>query len=189
MAIFPSEVTPEQINQLFESGDFKLFHSTIRKELDIEDIEYEFMLRSKVNDSDGYVDISINARTKINEGWEKIDEVILFEEGLILSINSKFSKVPGLYFERVIELYVKFALVHELVHVQQFKKGILTQEKMRVLKDIRYEERDVEIEANNIATQIMSNKSEFDKRIISMLTTKETIDNDNLPEILDLLAE
>ncbi|USK60411.1 hypothetical protein [Peribacillus asahii] len=189
MAIFASEVTPEQISRLFESENFKLFHSTIRKDLDIEDIEYEIFLRSKVNDRDGYGDTSINARIKINQSWEKIDELILLEEGLILSINSKFSKVPGLYFERVIELCVKFALVHELVHVQQFKKGILTQEKMRELKGIRYEERDVEIEANNIATQIMSNKSEFDKRIISILTTKESVDNDNLPEILDLLGK
>ncbi|MFE8698300.1 hypothetical protein ACFYKT_18410 [Cytobacillus sp. FJAT-53684] len=186
MAIYSSEATPKQINKLFESEDFKLFHSTIRKELDIEDIEYELILRSKVNDSDGYGDTSINARIKINNSWNKIDEVILLEEGLILSINSKFLKVPGLYFERVIELCVKFALVHELVHVQQFKKGKLTQGKMRELKGISYEQRDVEIEANNIAKQVLSGKSEFDRKIISLLTSKESIDNENLQGTLDL---
>ncbi|MES9735702.1 hypothetical protein [Bacillus sp. AP50] len=133
MAIFQSEVTKEQICSLIESEGFKEFHALIRREFDIDDIEYELLHRDQVHARDGYVDTSINARVIIDH-WEKITEVVLVVEGLMQLINSKFSKVPGIYFKRVIELSIKFALVHELVHVQQFKSGKLTKEKLEEMK-------------------------------------------------------
>ncbi|MGX7632588.1 hypothetical protein ACWOMK_27915 [Bacillus thuringiensis] len=110
-------------------------------------------------------------------------------EGLIQSINSKFSKVPGKYFERVIELSVKFALVHELVHVQQFKNGKLTKKRMEEMKSIPYEKREVEIEANTIAKEVMGRNNEFDRRVIRILTSNDSIDNDNLHGILELFGK
>ncbi|MEE6185100.1 hypothetical protein [Bacillus pretiosus] len=188
MAIFLSEVTKEQICSLIGSEDFKEFHASIRREFDIEDIEYDLLHIDRVNAGDGYVDTSINARV-IFDHWENIKELVLVVEGLMQSINSKFSKVPGIYFERVIELSVKFALVHELVHVQQFKNGKLTEEKMEEMKSIPYEEREVEIEANTIAKEVMGRNNEFDKRIIRLLTSDDSIDNDNLHSILELFSK
>ncbi|PFK30748.1 hypothetical protein COJ18_27070 [Bacillus cereus] len=188
MAILLSEVTKEQICSLIESEGFKEFHASIRREFDIDDIEYEFLYRDQVHARDGYVDTSINARVIINR-WDHITELVLVVEGLIQSINSKFSKVPGKYFERVIELSVKFALVHELVHVKQFKNGKLTKKRMEEMKSIPYEKREVEIEANTIAKEVMGRNNEFDRRIIRILTSNDSIDNDNLHGILELFGK
>ncbi|PFR78034.1 hypothetical protein COK40_04770 [Bacillus cereus] len=167
-----------------ESEGFKEFHASIRREFDIDDIEYKFLYRDQAHARDGYVDTSINARVII-ERWEHITELVLVVEGLIQSINSKFSKVPGKYFERVIELSVKFALVH----VQQFKNGKLTKKRMEEMKSIPYEKREVEIEANTIAKEVTGKNNEFDRRIIKILTSNDSKDNDNSHGILELFGE
>ncbi|MGX7632589.1 hypothetical protein ACWOMK_27920 [Bacillus thuringiensis] len=66
MAILLSEVNKEQICSLIESEAFKEFHVSIRREFDIDDIEYEFLYRDQVLARDGYVDTSINARVIID---------------------------------------------------------------------------------------------------------------------------
>ncbi|QQN86674.1 hypothetical protein [Bacillus toyonensis] len=76
-----------------------------------------------------------------------------------------------------------------MVHVQQFKNGKLTEEKMEEMKSIPYEEREVEIEANTIAKEVMGRNNEFDKRIIGLLTSNDSIDNDNLYSILELFGK
>ncbi|MES9734313.1 hypothetical protein, partial [Bacillus sp. AP50] len=67
----------------------------------------------------------------------------------------------------------------------QFKSGKLTKEKLEEMKSIPYEEREVEIEANTIAKEVMGRNNEFDKRIIRFLTSNDSIDNDNLHSILE----
>ena len=54
------------------------------------------------------------------------------------------------------------------------------------LNNISYEERDVEIEANLVAKQMLSRDSQYDSKIVSIFTSSESLDNDNLHEILAL---
>lgn len=54
------------------------------------------------------------------------------------------------------------------------------------LNNISYEERDVEIEANLVVKQMLSRDSQYDSKIVSIFTSSEFIDNDNLHEILAL---
>ena len=54
------------------------------------------------------------------------------------------------------------------------------------LNNISYEERDVEIEVNLVVKQMLSRDSQYDSKIVSIFTSSEFIDNDNLHEILAL---
>lgn len=188
MGIYPSKINRETIKKMYESEDFKSFHEALKKELEIGDVKYNLELRDRVNDQEGYIDISVDGRVSISENWDCIKEVILLEEGLLVSINSNFSKLPGECFARAAEICLKFALVHELVHVQQFKRGLLTRETMEQLKETPYEEREVEIQANNIAREIIGRESEFAKKILGFYNSKKTVDNNDVHYILDLFV-
>ncbi|MFA8998011.1 hypothetical protein ACEI87_10070 [Clostridioides difficile] len=62
-------------------------------------------------------------------------------------------------------------LIHELVHVQQFDSGILTEEIIDKNKDIPYEERWYENEANEKAKKIMLlNADSFREGIINFVS-------------------
>jgi hypothetical protein len=181
----PSKVTPGQVDRLIRHEDFSVFHSLIKKELDIENIEYDIAYEEQAEDKDGYDNNRTNARTKFEENWEGVEKITFFGESLSNNINLKFSKLPRQAFLAAVEICIRFALVHELVHVQQFKTGVLTKEKMKELQQIPYEERDVEIEANNLAKEILSRYGNYDTRVLEILTSNESLDNENLPQFLD----
>jgi len=186
MAMFTSKVTTNEISELIESEDFNQFHLSIKRELDIEDMYYQLVTAGFAR-NEGYVNENTNARTKFNDSWQSVEKITLFTEGLSESINTKFGRISGKAFTRVVELFVKYALVHELVHVRQFKVGELTKQKKDDMSPIPYEERDLEIEANLYATETMGRTGGFDNRIIGLIApTSESIDNENLYQILNL---
>lgn len=181
----PSKVTPDQVHSLIRQEDFSMFHSLIKKELDIENIEYDIAYVEQAEDKDGYDDNRTNARTKFEENWEGVEKITFFGEVLSYNINLKFSKLSRQVFLAAVEICIRFALVHELVHVKQFKTGVLTKQKMKELHQIPYEERDVEIEANNLAKEILSRYGKYNTRVLDIFTSNESLDNENLPQFLD----
>jgi hypothetical protein len=189
VALFASEVTNFMLNNVIESEDFNNFHESVRKELDIGDINYEIVLRNSFYEQGGYTNIENRARVVFEENWAGIKEVTLSAEGLKHLINTNFYKLTGDAFERVVFLCIQYAVVHELVHVQQYKLKKLTQSKKRALEQVPYEKRDVEIEANSIAKEITSRNCQFDQKIITILTSNESINNETLPGVLRLFEK
>lgn len=186
MAIFPSVVTKDQIFELIHGEDFKQFHLSMKRELDIEDIEYELALEGLARGKDGLVLENINARVIFRDGLERIEKVSFCEEAFCRTINNKFSRIQGKKFNKVVELCAKFLLVHELVHVKQFKDGKLTKPEWEEMLKIPYEERDIEIEANEIAKQVISRSGKFAEEIIALFTSKKSLDNEKWEVIATL---
>ncbi len=186
MAMFPSMITNMEIDQLIRSEKFRVFHEKVRVEMKLDNMNYEILVEDFVKDKEGYFDSSINARMKINKEWDRIDALVFFNDGLRTSINSNYSKLPKIQFYDAVDICVNFALVHELVHVQQFKMGRLNKDKLEALKEIPYKDRDIEIEANSIAKEIIINGNEFNRKIINILLSNKVIDNDELQEILNV---
>ncbi|MFC4303770.1 hypothetical protein [Cohnella boryungensis] len=189
MALLPSNVTPNQVYAIIEHEDFSVFHRLMKKELGIEDIDYRFATGELAEGEDGYFDIRTNARTKFLESWEGVEKITFLGEGLSHNVNLKFSKLPREAFLAAVEICIKFALVHELVHVRQFKAGVLTKQKMKELQQVPYEKRDIEIEANTIAKEILNRYGKYNAKVLEILTSNESIDNINLAEISRLFEE
>lgn len=184
LALLPSKVTPDEIYGIIEQEKFSLFHGLIRKELGIDDVEYCFVFKEQADGEDGYVDMSTNARTRFQENWEGVENITFFGEGISHNVNLKYSKLPRAAFMAAVEICIKFALVHELVHVKQFKEGVLTKQRMNELREIPYEKRDVEIEANSIAKDILNRCGNYSMKVLEILTSNESIDNVSLPQMV-----
>ncbi|KEO84102.1 hypothetical protein [Tumebacillus flagellatus] len=186
MAMFPSEVTKDQIFELIHGEDFKQFHLSMKRELDIEDKEYELVLEGFAYDKEGFVLENINARAIFREDWEGIEKVVFYDEAFSRTINNKFFRAHGEGFNKIVELCAKFVLVHELVHVKQFKDGKLTMHKWGEILKIPYKGRCIEIEANEIAKQVISRFGKFAEEIIGILTSYKSLDNEKWVEIATL---
>ena len=87
------------------------------------------------------------------------------------------------------EVFTKFALVHELEHIQQFQQGRLTKDIIDHENDLSYENRPLEIEANTVANNIISSYGVFEERISEHIYSNTAVDNNSAQIILEITSE
>lgn len=175
-AMFRFETTREEIEEVIDNLIESGFHSLIRNELGIADVTYEIMKRS-VSFNEGFPDTSIKASAVLNQEQSKIRAVMFFTESMSDDINNNFSRISDLdMFYEVVRVYVKFVLIHELVHVRQIKNGMTMEEYRRT----KYENNGFEIEANRKAIEVLSREGEFQRAIADMVASNRSISDNGM---------
>ena len=174
MARFPGInnifIGEEELKEVIFSYEIKNFKEEIINYLEIKNVNIEINCRKFKIDSDGYGNLNTKA-----EFLYKEDEIVFYTKAIERYIETKFdiydNQVNRDFYERMVYIYIKMILVHELVHVQQFERGILTQEIIDENKKIPYEKRWYEIKANEKANEIMLlNADNFERGIIDFVS-------------------
>ncbi|HFL3653753.1 TPA: hypothetical protein ACG3P3_001477 [Clostridioides difficile] len=160
----------EKIKEIIFSDEIKNFKEEITNYLKIKNANTEINCRKIKSDSDGYENLKTKAEFHYKE-----DEIVLYTKAIERYIETKFdiydNQVNRDFYERMVYIYIKMTLVHELVHVQQFDSGRLTEEIIDKNKEISYEKRWYEIEAKEKANEIMLlNADNFERGIIDFLS-------------------
>lgn len=171
VAMFRTKTNSKQIEELIEALIKSDFYSSIREELNISDEKYlikKYPFRLK----EGYPAFLVKASAILNEDGSQIREVVFFTESISNDINNTFSRItiPSMFY-KIVKVYVKFILIHELVHVQQIKNGM----KMEEYRKTEYEDNEFERQANMKAVEILSKEGELQRVIANMIANKKGI--------------
>ncbi|HHP5737049.1 MULTISPECIES: hypothetical protein [unclassified Bacillus cereus group] len=181
----PSCTNVEEINKIIDELLIGSFHSSIKEELDIESVEYEIIM-DFIRNIDGFPEPSIKASAVPNEDKSQIEKVVFFSESISNEINSKFSRITvSSIFHEVIRVYIKFLLIHELVHVQQIKNGMTMEEYHR----IEYKNNQFEKEANDKAVEFLSKDGVFQREVADIINSDKIVDYDIVTELTKLYIE
>lgn len=163
----------------------KTFHPSIRKELDIEDVEY-VISTDTIRRINGYEEEAFKASAIPNKDKSQIETVVFFTEGISRDINIRFSKIANLsIFKEVERMYVMFVFIHELVHIQQFKNGMTMEEYLKT----EYEKNEFEKEANDKAEEYLSRSGEFQGQVAKLINSDQIVDYDIFTKLIDLYSE
>jgi hypothetical protein len=161
------------------------YYPFIKRELQIEELNFDVTKKDFVTDRQGFrIDEYTRASAVPNWELQKIEEVILFSENISDYVNGKFSIIYDInVFNEVVRIVIKFALIHELVHVKQVDNGLTKEEYERT----KYEDNEYEKEANEKAAEILNREGKFQEEIVKMILCKDKkIDNENVIDIVKL---
>lgn len=162
------------IDELIESD----FYSAIKRELDLVDLGYGFKMHPFRLIKD-FPEPKFKASAVPNEDQSQIEVVAFFTESISDDINKRFSRVmiSSMFFEMA-RVYVKFVLIHELVHVQQIKYGMSVDEYLRT----EYEDSMAEKAANEKAVEVLGRDGEFHGEVAQMIADKRGIEDNIMAE-------
>ncbi|MDA2705023.1 hypothetical protein PDR95_25510 [Bacillus cereus] len=161
------------------------FHSSIRKELDIEDVKYVISIDT-IRRINGYEEEAFKASAIPNKDKSQIETVVFFTEGISRDINIRFSKIANLsIFKEVERMYVMFVFIHELVHIQQFKNGMTMEE----YNETEYKINKFEKEANDKAEEYLSKLGEFQREVAKLINSEQIVDYDIFTTLMQLYNE
>lgn len=175
-------IRPETDKTEVEAHIFRIIQSdcytSLRRELDIDDQLYDIEMYD-VRLIQGYPESKIKASTIPKKDGFTISKVVFFTESISDEINRGFSRVMNsAIFSEIVRIYVKFVLIHELVHVQQFKKGMSMVEYL----SNDYESNDYERLANEKAVEILGREGEFQKEVVQMIVDRRFIVDNSMAE-------
>jgi Zn-dependent peptidase ImmA (M78 family) len=167
LALWPNEIKKrnieEHINELL--GDLHLW---TKAQLNIEDIKYEIVLES-VRIKGGSPDTTFIASGVPNVEKNQIEKIVFFTESISLFIKNIFSKVHETdVFYELAKYYVKFAFIHELIHVQQLKNGMTLEEYFAT----NYEDSKWEKEANESALMLLKSMENIQDNMMEIFIKK-----------------
>ncbi|KAA0805440.1 hypothetical protein [Bacillus sp. AY2-1] len=162
------------------------FHSSIRKKLLIEDLTYdtEYTPFKLIG---GYPEEKTQASClPPHEGETLVRKVIFFTESIGIAINHYFGRVPqSPMFNEIVNIYIKFVVIHELVHVQQFKNG-LTMEKYN---SSTYDDSEEEEEANKKAEELLTSEGSFQREVAKFIIENKSVYNDDVGELHNIYIQ
>lgn len=186
MIIFP-EVTSEAIKCIVIQ--LEQYEKNIKNEFNISDIQY-FKLFEHAVDNEGYGQPEVNARIIPNEDYTGIDKMIICSDNIAQHINTKFRHIYNCdVLDKIIEIYIKYIIIHELVHIKQIKMKLLTKEVYRENREIDHDKREYEIQANEKAREIISLEGTFEKEIANIIFNNQSLDNNESKFLIDLFNE
>lgn len=177
------KVNSNKIEEIINSETIKKFKDYVIRHLGIKN--YNIVYKSFSQDCSGYINQNINASFPLGE-----NEIIFYTESIASNISNAFKVFENnenkILYENVVLIYIKLALVHELVHAKQFEDKRITKEISNETKNIEYEKRWFEIEANDTAINFMLNHTdEFGKKIIKYLNDRSSFTNFKRTNIME----
>ncbi|MFT4413902.1 hypothetical protein ACLM5H_08590 [Fredinandcohnia humi] len=181
MGLFSLEISTEDLVEIIDEV-ISSFHSTIKCRLDIEEMEYKIVKKSYPYGIDGFVKENTRASLVPSSIEYQVKELVFYTENIKKFIDYNFFRLTDLkIFYEAVRTTIKFIVAHELVHVQQIKNGLTIEE----YKKTSYCDSIYERQANEIASIIVSEDGEFQRKIAKLITNKnEKIDNDNVIEYI-----
>lgn len=174
------------IDEFIKSEEFIIFKKEIEKELCITGLAYKINIEDLARSCEGYVEMERKASTIFSKEYSDVEEIIFYDESIEKYIKNKFSRLEynEVVFKEIIKVYLKFILVHELVHIHQFKRGKLTKEIVNKEKRLPYKDRTLEKEADKNAKSIISSLGRLEEQLVESFS-KSSIDNSDIEKILD----
>lgn len=171
MAIQPAKISIKEIVSILDSKGFKEFHQEVKKALDIEDINALICIQDWDASDGGYITDVTNASLSFpKDNYDKLNGIKIYTAAIKQFIEARFQYMfDEKLLIRITELCVKYTLVHELAHIQQYKNGKITNESIVEEFKISYAYRPLENEADSIAMQLISSLGEFEAEIIPFI--------------------
>ena len=159
-----------------------------RRKLDIQEVKYYITTEDIASDSGGFKKPETNASTRFQSNYSQVEKIIFYTEAIKENIENKFRRISyeKNIINKIVDIFIKNTLVHELVHIQQFKNGKLTKKIIDEEKELDYKKRSLEIEAESIAKQVMSSYGEFEKEVMEYISSNKSFDNLAMDEIIQI---
>ncbi|MEW9181550.1 hypothetical protein AB2553_14155 [Bacillus mycoides] len=177
----PSSISSEGIKIEIELLVEK-YHLSIKEELDISDIEYLIVI-DKIRNINGFPEEDIKASAFTNDEESQIERIVCFTESISRDINRRFSEVTtSSIFKEVVQMYIMFVFIHELIHVQQFKNGMT----MKEYNESEYKINRFEKEANDKAEEYLSRFGELQREVAKLINSDEIVNYDIFTKLVDL---
>lgn len=157
----------EQIlNQLLETS----WYIEAKCHLEILALEFEVNIMDYKYTENGYPELNTLASCNM---FNDKSELIFYKTAISEQANILFSKViHSSIASQFLEAFIKYVLVHELVHVKQIKNDGLSYE---IYNQTSYKENQFEYEANQYAFDYLVNKNRLNELIIPMIHKNEMI--------------
>jgi hypothetical protein len=185
MAIIPSKIEVEEVSNILLE-ELNVYHSSIKERLGIHDVTYSTEVGTfKV--CNGYPDEHTLASSVPNSEGTGVEKIIFFSASITDKINRYYSKIYNKQpaFMEAAKILIRFAIIHELVHIKQFKNGLTFEQ----YKQIDYTENPWEREANEVASEIISETGSFGTEIINVLREITVISSEKLDYIIGLFDD
>lgn len=182
MAIIPSKIEIEEVSDILLE-ELNVYHLFIKERLGIDNVTYSLEVDTfKV--SNGYPEEHTLASSILNSEGTDVEKIIFFSASITEKINRDYSKVYNKQpaFVEAAKILIRFAIIHELVHIKQFKARLTVEQ----YKRIHYTENPWEKEANEVAAEIISETGNFETEIINVFRGITVISNENLNYFIDL---
>lgn len=190
MALYNHNVKETDVVKIMENTDFNSLLKCVKFTLDIEDLEIKIKKEQYAYDREGFPKPCTNASTNFLAHYTKVKEVIFYLGNIVNNVNQRYFKLSTNIelLEKVLDIFVKFVLVHEMVHIQQMKVGKLTKEVINKEGQLSYEKRPLEREANLIATRIIGSIGELELIVAKSISRDIILDN-NMVKYMNRLIE
>ncbi|MCT4776372.1 MULTISPECIES: hypothetical protein [Exiguobacterium] len=121
----------------------------------------------------GYIEFNTLASCNM---FDDKSELIFYKTAISEKANYLFSKVIySSIASQFLEVFIKYVLVHELVHVKQIKNDGLTYE---IYNQTSYKQNQFEYEANQYAFNYLVNKNRLNELIVPIIHKNEVISYD-----------
>ncbi|HFL3653926.1 TPA: hypothetical protein ACG3P3_001650 [Clostridioides difficile] len=176
-------INSNRIEKVIYSDAIKNFKAEVVRYLEIKDCRFSCECFSY--EESGYINQNVNASFFPEE-----NKIIFYTEAIANHISNSFKVFENnknkILYDNVVLIFIKLALVHELVHAKQFESKRLTREITEQMKNITYEKRWFEIEANEIAIDFVSNNTNnFGKNIVTYLNSRSEFTNFERTSIME----
>lgn len=188
MALYYHELVKTDVVNIIRSADFNIFLERVISLLGIEDLAFRMKIEDCASDSEGFPKPYTNASTIFLDDYTKVKDVVFYLENIVNNVNQRYYKLSTnvQLLDRVLKVFVKFSLVHEMVHIQQMKLGKLTKVIIKEEEKLPYKKRPLEIEANLLAAEITGSTGEFELIVADSLSLNRTLDCNLKDQILEL---
>lgn len=189
MAILRPEVSEKGIQNEFLSEEFQEFLYKSITLLNIDDMNLNISIEDSLPTKDSYPSSGSNlARIYFSKDYNSVEKVIISKRDISMTSNIKFGKLSNSAFHTAVIIVMQFALIHELVHALQFKKGKITSSSVKEINEENYEDSEIEKEARLKAYEVVATNA-FNKEIIDCFINDTTINNDDANRLLRLYKD
>lgn len=184
MNLFEPKLNKSTIQNII--NDLNDYEIKVKERLGINDIEY-----TKVFDfarsTEGYVEPNTHARAIPDDNFLTVNEIYYSVESIRNYINDNFARVNDLkILAKLTEIYVKYIIAHELIHVKQIIEQSITREIYITCKRTEYCDREYEKDANIRAKNIVESEGDLERLLLPFLLCKKGLDNYKAQEIKDI---
>lgn len=134
----------------------KQIENDIMEALIAQSCELSYQFEKIAIDEDGYANDKVFGRTIVEKGTSDVDRLEFYLSNIVKVLNSH-KIYEQAFLDEIAKCFTEFIVLHELKHVEQFRKGMIYEEYCKQ----QYEENVYEKEANEYALNIIRAKGDY----------------------------
>ncbi|GAB6181755.1 hypothetical protein JCM14036_30740 [Desulfotomaculum defluvii] len=185
--LMPQRVDKTDVERIV--SELEGYENEIKQQFDICGMDYEKVFElTRAND--GYVKESTVATVIPNDNFTGVERLYICSEIIADKVNSLFDRIyHEEAFLKIAEIYIKYTLVHELVHIKQIHDGRLTKEEKEQGEQIDYYDRWYEKEAIEIAKEIVEQEGNFERNVVQKINNVQGINNEDRQRLIEMFLD